>query len=187
MKEEVGKRNAERGKNSGASEDEDLETRDVDGLSDVLDGLRMGISGSHESAQTTLAKKLKSSLKANGHSSPSHQEANPSSDLTTGSTSYVVSYAPSYAPSHALAKAAAFDTRLTSLEKLLGLSNSHLPPETTRPVLPALEQLNSQLAALSTTSASSLDTLSRRVRQLTAEAEALAEKKTFGRRSRSRR
>jgi nuclear migration protein JNM1 len=177
VKEEVGKRNAEQETDAGTTEGDGSESREVDGLSDVLDGLRVGINGTNEGAQTTLAKKLGSGLKYNGKLSTSPQDLQPLSESTAGSTNYVVSYAPSYAPSHALAKAAAFDSRLTLLEKLLGLSNPSLPPETSRPILPALDQLTSQLTALSTTSASSLDTLSRRVRQLTTEAETLTEKR----------
>jgi nuclear migration protein JNM1 len=91
-----------------------------------------------------------------------------------------VTYAPSYQKTHALAKAADFDKRLTLLEKALGISSSAFPQldSTGRPtpaILPTLDTITRQLSVLSESSAASLDAVSRRVRQLTQEAEKLAE------------
>ncbi|KAH9998047.1 Dynamitin-domain-containing protein [Xylariaceae sp. FL0662B] len=90
---------------------------------------------------------------------------------------YTVTYAPNYEQSHALAKAADFDRRLVLLEKAIGitssatseLENNGLP----RAIMPTLDALQNQILTLSEASTSSLDSISRRVRTLTQEAEQL--------------
>lgn len=82
--------------------------------------------------------------------------------------------------SHVLAKAAEFDARLASLEQAIGLSGSNMPDTgdtaPSRPILPTLQNLDRDLSALSTTSnVTSLDTLSKRIRQLIQEAERLSD------------
>jgi nuclear migration protein JNM1 len=87
---------------------------------------------------------------------------------------YTVTYAPSYEQTHALAKAADFDRRLVLLEKALGIGSSAAPELDAnglpRAVIPTLETLQKQISTLSDASTSSLDTISRRVRTLTQEA-----------------
>ncbi|CAJ2501174.1 Uu.00g040270.m01.CDS01 [Anthostomella pinea] len=90
---------------------------------------------------------------------------------------YTVTYAPNYEQSHALAKAADFDRRLVMLEKAIGVTSSAtsgiegngLP----RAIMPTLDTLQKQILTLSDASTSSLDSISRRVRTLTQEAEQL--------------
>lgn len=90
---------------------------------------------------------------------------------------YTVTYAPSYEQTHALAKAADFDRRLVLLEKSLGIGSSAFPELDAnglpRAVLPTLETLQKHISTLSEASTSSLDTITRRVRTLTQEAENL--------------
>ncbi|KAI8635380.1 Dynamitin-domain-containing protein [Xylariaceae sp. FL1651] len=90
---------------------------------------------------------------------------------------YTVTYAPSYEQSHALAKAADFDRRLALLEKAIGISSSATPElggdGLPRAIMPTLETLQNQIMTLSEASTSSLDSISRRVRTLTQEAEQL--------------
>lgn len=90
-----------------------------------------------------------------------------------------MTYSPAFKKSHALAKAADFDTRLTVLEKVLGMSASALAnpdrPLPSSAMIPALEELSRQMSVLTNSSTSSLDAASRRVKQLTQEAEKLAE------------
>ncbi len=90
---------------------------------------------------------------------------------------YTVTYAPSYDQSHALAKAADFDWRLALLEKAIGISSTATPDlegnGLPRAILPTLETLQNQIITLSEASTSSLDSISRRVRTLTQEAEQL--------------
>jgi nuclear migration protein JNM1 len=100
-------------------------------------------------------------------------ESLPSAENAT----YTVTYAPSYEQSHALAKAADFDWRLTLLEKAIGVSSTATPElegnRLPRAIMPTLETLRNQILTLSEASTSSLDSISRRVRTLTQEAEQL--------------
>ncbi|CAZ84266.1 unnamed protein product [Tuber melanosporum] len=99
---------------------------------------------------------------------------------TDGSTAtYTVTYAPAFKQSHALAKAADFDKRLTVLEKVLGMSASatvnvdkELPNSA---MIPTLDELSRQMSVLTAPSTTSLDAANKRVKQLTLEAERLAE------------
>ena len=77
-----------------------------------------------------------------------------------------------------LSKIATFDTRLTHLENLLGISTLPLPSqssENTKPLIPTLSNLDRQITTLSSASATSLDAMSTHIRTLTASAEKLAE------------
>jgi len=104
-----------------------------------------------------------------------------SAPVTAGgsTTTYPVTYAPTFKQSHALAKAADFDKRLTVLEKVLGMSASstlnidrELPNSA---IVPTLDELSRQMSVLTASSTSSLDAANKRVKQLTQEAEKLAE------------
>ncbi|KAI1105511.1 Dynamitin-domain-containing protein [Jackrogersella minutella] len=107
------------------------------------------------------------------------KEENDDSQVLTKSdgATYTVTYAPSYEQSHALAKAADFDRRLVLLEKAIGITSSALPElegsGLPRAIMPTLDTLQSQILTLSEASTSSLDSISRRVRTLTQEAEQL--------------
>ncbi|KAJ4290663.1 hypothetical protein N0V88_006411 [Collariella sp. IMI 366227] len=91
--------------------------------------------------------------------------------------SYTITYAPGYEQTHALAKAADFDRRLVLLEKALGVGSTAMPEFDSnglpRAIIPLLEQLHKQVSTLSEASVPSLDSISRRVRTLTQEAENL--------------
>lgn len=90
---------------------------------------------------------------------------------------YTITYTPSYEQSHVLARAADFDWRLSLLEKAIGISSTATPDlegnGLPRAILPTLETLQNQIMTLSEASTSSLDSISRRVRTLTQEAEQL--------------
>ncbi|KAK3382338.1 Dynamitin-domain-containing protein [Lasiosphaeria ovina] len=92
-------------------------------------------------------------------------------------TIYTITYAPSYDQSHALAKAADFDRRLVILEKALGVGSAAMPEFDSaglpRAIVPLLDSLHKQISTLSEASTSSLDSISRRVRNLAQEAEIL--------------
>ncbi|KAI1852347.1 hypothetical protein JX266_002525 [Neoarthrinium moseri] len=104
------------------------------------------------------------------------KETAPATDVTDGAT-YTVTYAPDYEQSHALAKAADFDRRLAQLEKAIGVTAASMPgldgDRLPRAVVPTLDHLQKQLNVLSDASTSSLDSISRRVRELTKDAEQL--------------
>jgi nuclear migration protein JNM1 len=91
---------------------------------------------------------------------------------------YTVTYAPDYEQSHTLAKAADFDRRLVLLEKAIGISSSTTPELGTnnglpRAIVPTLDMLQRQVLTLSDASNSSLDSITRRVRELTTQANEL--------------
>lgn len=77
-----------------------------------------------------------------------------------------------------LSKVAEFDARLAWIETLMGIDTIPLPTQErqpTRAVFPFIEQLDRQITALSTSTDTSLDSISRRVRQLTQDAHRLGE------------
>ncbi|KAF7540833.1 hypothetical protein G7054_g1077 [Neopestalotiopsis clavispora] len=90
---------------------------------------------------------------------------------------YTVTYAPDYEQSHTLAKTADFDRRLAQLETAIGVTAASMPgldgDRLPGAVVPTLDHLQKQLTILSEASTSSIDTISRRVRELTKEADQL--------------
>lgn len=165
VKEQFGRRQAEK-KESG-EEVKDLEP-DVTALSKMLDTISASQGGTPESVSAKFAKDLGTGIKANG---PPH-----TSQGTGEPATYTVTYAPTYQQSHALAKAADFDGRLTLLEKALGLDPIVLGTNgTSKAILPTLDTLQRQVSLISESTPSSLDSISRRVRTLTQEAERLEE------------
>ena len=167
VKEEYGKRNAEKKDIVGA--DMGAEGQDISTLSKMLHGLSATQEGAAESAGAKLAKDLGTAIKANGPPQTSQGTGEPAT--------YTVTYAPTYQQSHALAKAADFDGRLAALEKMLGLGSNMLPTANGVPnaILPTLDTLQRQISVLSDSTPSSLDSISRRVRTLTQEADRLEE------------
>ncbi|KAI0173396.1 Dynamitin-domain-containing protein [Hypoxylon sp. FL1284] len=104
-------------------------------------------------------------------------EGNVPTQSTADEATYTITYAPTYEQSHALAKAADFDRRLVLLEKAIGITSSAMPElegnGLPRAIMPTLDTLQSQILTLSEASTSSLDSISRRVRTLTQEADQL--------------
>jgi nuclear migration protein JNM1 len=166
VKEEYGKRNAEKnttGENGKVTTDED----DITALSNLLDGISTDQTGQAMTAGAKLAKDLGTGIKASGPPQVSHGSAEPST--------YTITYAPTYQQSHALAKAADFDGRLALLERVLGLNSTIDATDNTKPIIPTLDVLQRQVFLLTESTPSSLDSISRRVRTLTQEAERLEE------------
>ncbi|ETS87097.1 hypothetical protein PFICI_00925 [Pestalotiopsis fici W106-1] len=104
------------------------------------------------------------------------KEPSATSAAIDGAT-YTVTYAPDYEQSHTLAKTADFDRRLAQLETAIGVTAASMPgldgDRLPGAVVPTLEHLQKQLTILSQASTSSIDTISRRVRELTKEADQL--------------
>jgi nuclear migration protein JNM1 len=166
VKEEYGRRQAEN-KSVVGKDGEDLGV-DVTTLSRMLDGISTSTGPAPTSVAAKFAKDLGTGIKANGPPQPSQGKGEP--------TTYTVTYAPTYQQSHALAKAADFDTRLALLERALGLSPTDLPTTATpRAILPSIETLQRQISLITESSPASLDSITRRVRTLTQEAEKLEE------------
>jgi nuclear migration protein JNM1 len=166
VKEEYGRRQAEKKGAVGEDAGKDLGP-DVTALSKMLDGISVTSAATAANASAKFAKDLGTGIKANGP---------PQSSQGTGDPA---TYAPTYQQSHALAKAADFDGRLALLEKALGISPAELPSingsSTAKAILPTLDTLQRQISVISESTPSSLDSISRRVRTLTQEAERLEE------------
>lgn len=177
VKEEAAKRKAEKQSvlDTNDQSREDVESTDeAAALSKMLDTISANPTTSSVSTGTLLAKDLEKSLHANGKSIPS-STTQKEGDATT----YTVTYAPTYQQTHALAKAADFDSRLTLLERALGITATEIPIIDSngipKAILPKLDSLERQVSVVSESSASSLDNISRGVRLLTQEAEKLEE------------
>jgi nuclear migration protein JNM1 len=136
----------------------------------MLDGMSVS-SGPANASIAKFTKDFGTGIKANGP--PQTSQGNGEA------ATYTVTYAPTYQQSHALAKAADFDGRLAILERALGIGPTEFPSLTSntapKAILPTLETLQRQISVISESTPSSLDSISRRVRTLTQEAERLEE------------
>ncbi|MCJ1354694.1 MAG: hypothetical protein MMC33_004683 [Icmadophila ericetorum] len=169
VKAEIARRQ-ETGEAEEASElDKNLDAGSLSQLNNILENVDGSMAGRKQGASERLLQKVKgTSSRANG---PTKSGASKDSKL-------LVTYAPNFKQQHTLAKVADFDARLQLLETVLGtdsmpLSIEDRPSVTT--VLPTLDKLNRQLSLLSSSSASSLDAVKGRIRQLTQDAERLDE------------
>jgi nuclear migration protein JNM1 len=176
VKEEFTKRRLEKEKTEKKQDqlDQVAVQEDAASLSKMLDSISENYRVRGGKPGVALAQALKTTLKSSGSSANTVVPRNVSGEAT-----YTVTYAPHYQQSHALAKAADFDTRLTLLEKTLGIASTVIPaldfkgvPIT---VLPTLDILQRQVSVLAESSPSSLDSISRRVRALIQEVEKLDE------------
>ncbi|KAK4156897.1 Dynamitin-domain-containing protein [Chaetomidium leptoderma] len=158
-KEEYGKQKAA---SSESKDGEEVAEGEFDSLSKVLDEM------------SRLDQSL--ALRAIPGPPPAGLQEKAPGEATDG-VSYTITYAPSYEQTHALAKAADFDGRLVVLEKALGVGSAAMPEFDSnglpRAIVPLLEHLHRQVSTLSDASVPSLDSISRRVRALTQEAESL--------------
>ncbi|TAQ89691.1 hypothetical protein B7494_g1963 [Chlorociboria aeruginascens] len=159
VKEEYSKRKSEE---KDVKLEKEADGEGIVALSKILDGISLSQGEQATSAQSKLAKDLGAGISANG----------PKAQNSGEPATYTVTYAPTYQQNHALAKAADFDGRLSILEKLLGLNSLNVDGVPTA-ILPTLDTLSRQLSILSDSTPSSLDSISRRVRTLTQEAERL--------------
>ena len=176
VKDEFAKRNLEKKSTAGKSRRVgDLATEeDAATLSKMLDNISTTNGNAGEKVGSRLANALASSLK-----SPEAPQTANVTQKNGDASLYTVTYAPDFQQNHALAKAADFDSRLTFLEKALGIASTAIPALDSKgvpmAVLPTLDRLHRQLAVLTEASPTSLDNISRKVRLLTQEAERLDE------------
>ena len=97
---------------------------------------------------------------------------------TQQKSTYTMTHPLAHQHDNTLAKVADFDARLTMLETVLGVETIPLPTQDASPtavVIPTLNTLDKQIATLSSSTELSLESLSRRMRQLTEDAEKLDE------------
>lgn len=163
-------------KDDKAQEPED--SRDsLDTLSKVLDSVDADSAADQDGAAFRLAKRLVSTSdtsvpSVDGAATTGAEVAKQNGDHST----YTVSYAPRYQADHSLSKVSDFDSRLALIETALGVDAIPLPSQdrnAAKAVIPSLDTLDKQLHILSKSTDSSLDAVSRRVRQLTQNAEKL--------------
>ena len=145
-------------------------------LSEVLSSINSQGSQTEDGAASRLVKKLGTTTKT--RSVPTDVAEAPNGHSAQPDPIYTLSYAPNYDQEHALAKIADFDARLTLLENVLGLDTIALPTQPrphAKAVLPTLENIDRQLSVLSTSTDAKIDSTSRRIRQLTQDAQKLTE------------
>lgn len=181
MKAELERRDQAKQNDGPGNEEEDDDG--IDELSKALDSIHYSSTRANPTSDAILSRKLAAAVNA-------------PKDTNTADKKKPSSQATLPAPASGLLEhAASFDTRLTLMEAALGISSSSNPffattdsqPRLT-PVLPALEHLTSQITALSstlggptasstaatTTTTAQLESLSSRIKRLTADAENLA-------------
>ena len=162
-------------KNSHASDPTaQVESESVDTLGQILESIVPASTRSQSRAASRLTKQLSSASQLEASTSDTTPDQSKQQDGQT--SAYTVMYTPSYQEGHTLSKVADFDSRLTLIETALGLDAISLPTQEeseSKAVIPTLSSLDKQLATLSTSTDSSLDTISRRIRQLSLDAEKL--------------
>ena len=174
LKAEVSRRQVDKGNEGISSESTVIEDASLDQLSSALTTLTTLSNDTNPSAERRLAQKLSTAIAAH----PPPPSSTSQSQKPGSFSSPTISHAPINQSAHLLSKAAAFDTRLTLLEHLLGLDALPLPTSSStapKPLLPALSLLDHQLTTLTTSSASTLDDLSTQVHELTLSTEKLDE------------
>lgn len=172
MKGEFERRKANR--ISGVAQEPQDETDSLDTLSQVLDSVGQSSADSEFSAANRLAIRLKTLPKVSRIVAA--EKVTEQSEQNAANSTYTVSYAPQYQEDYAISKVSDFDSRLTLIEAALGIDAIPLPTQdrtNSKAVIPTLDSLDKQLVTLSTSTESSLDKVSRRVRQLTQDAEKL--------------
>ena len=161
----------------GVTKEPRREAESLDTLTQVLESIDLTNPDGGPGAASRLTQRLVAVTNPPGASGDSVYggESGPTQQNGARPT-YTVAYAPTYKADHTLSKVSDFDSRLTLIEAALGLDAIALPTQDELPmkaVLPALDTLDKQLTTLSTSTDTSLDKISRRVRQLTQDAEKL--------------
>lgn len=174
VKEETQRRGAEN--ESKKSEEQHPSADDIGYLSQTLDSVEFSEHLHRRNAATKLVQQLNAPLERK--STGAEPNGVNVGNLTQANSGYTFSYSPNYQDRHTLAKVADFDSRLSMLERILGIDTIPLPTQDHTPnkaILPALESLDRQMSAVSNSSDSFLDATHRRIRQLTFDAEKLTE------------
>ena len=157
-----------------ADKEKDNETGSLDALSQVLETVGPITADGENGAANRLTKRLTSAVKSNGVAVKNLSAESAQQD--GASSTYTVTYAPRYEEEHTLSKVSDFESRLTLIEAALGIDAIPLPTQdrsAAKAVIPTLDLLDKQLSTLSTSTDSSLDTIRRRVQQLTHDTEKL--------------
>ena len=172
VKGEFEQRRAKQG--NGSTTKPQLEAESLDTLSQVLESVEPPDANRHNGAANRLTKRLAAATNMT-RTSEDGSGSVPVQQLGANSI-YTVTYAPTYQEDHTLSKVSDFDSRLALIEAALGLDAIPLPTQDGSPskaILPTLDTLDKQLDTLSISTDTPLDKVSRRVRQLTQDAEKL--------------
>lgn len=149
----------------------------ISDLSDLLDAVYMHGQGGVTEAEAQLVRTIGRFSKAS-KVSPGLESRSGTQGEVEGFASMQSTQGPRIQPSQVLAKAAEFDSRLSILEKYLGLSGSTMPDladQPPKPILHTLGNLEQTLSTVSAATTSSLDAASQSVHKLIQEAERLDE------------
>lgn len=162
---------------AGNEEDEDEDPAEgIAKLSEMLDAVYTQRHGGVRGAEAQFERTLK-------------KFARPAPDSSADSSipqQTLVTTKDSQQSAQALAKVSDFDSRLSQIEKALGLNATNMPDIASHPpkaILHNLETLERQLTTITDVSTNSLDAASRRVQKLTQEAERLEEARKAARAS----
>ncbi len=139
---------------------------------DTLEALSQMLNGP-DGAASRLKKKLGAGSRLYGT-----LNAKPSTEPIKHSQDGSALGMASHQQNRTLYKVADFDARITLIETVLGIDAIPLPTQEsapTRAIFPVLDHLDGQISNLSYATESSLDSIGRRVRQLTQDTEKLAE------------
>lgn len=154
----------------------ELDADDLDSLSNVLEDVQSSSHRGSTGAASRLIQRINST--SENKVIPSNRSITNAPHQPQSYPTYTLNYAPTYPKDHTLAKVADFDARLTLLEMILGAGTIPLATQDkadTKPILPAMESLQQQISVVSNASDSSLESSSRRIKQLTKDAEKLTE------------
>lgn len=184
VKQEFNRRKYESKGEGHKEKEEDDETDDeVKQMGDTLDDIHVqqrhgGVKGAEAQFQRTMSKfAIKSSGQpASGQAAPSTVPAQPTPPEAQP-TSRGSSQLSAKRRKYVLARAAEFDTRLSSLETALGLNGINMPDigtDVPKPILHTLANLDRQISTISAASTDILDPAFQRIHQLAQEAERLA-------------
>lgn len=169
LRQEVSEIKGEFERRRAAKEETDSDGEDtVEALCQVLDSTN-GVTAN--GAGNRMMTKLSKGVKSYGNVKPK----SPTEPLKLSHDELALRFARK---SLVLPKVAEFDARLALIETVMGIDTIPLPTQerqSTRAVFPLLEQLDRQITTLSTSTDSSLDSVSRRVRQLTQDTQRLGE------------
>ncbi|KAI4090075.1 MAG: hypothetical protein L6R37_007945 [Teloschistes peruensis] len=149
-------------------------TETLDALTRVLDSIERPEGSNHRNSPSRLAKWL-SVPSASSQMQAQHTHADEPVGYEGDSTT--PQDTSSYDANHTMSKVSDFDKRLRLLEAALGLDALPLPIQdraTTQSVLPTLDSLDRRVSSISITD-SSLDKISRQVKQMTQDTEKLTE------------
>lgn len=175
VKEAFAKRSEEAKSQDAAVGDQESEPmRTLDSLGHVLGNIEEpGVFGQDDSSNNLVKKLSRAYQKAESQAAITSAETDKDKDPANGSTQPPFDYDES----HALSKISDFDKRLRLLETVLGMDSVPLPTQdrgASRAVLPVLDGLDRQVSTILMTE-SSLDKVSRQIRQMTQDSEKLVE------------